>query len=74
MCARQMTRRTGLSQRSGEPGGLRVVEDHDVAGPHERHELTRCRRGDRLVLGSFGVAQRATVPWAAVQPVVQSLG
>ncbi len=62
------------AQRRGEPGGLRIVEDHDVPWADQRRELRRGRVGDGLVLGPLGVCEGTAIPGAAVQSVVQALG
>ena len=63
-----------LDQRRDHAGGLGVVQQHDVAGPHALREQVGVLGRDGLVDGPLGVAQRAAVAGEAVQAVVQALG
>ena len=38
MCARQITGTPALDRRGSMPGRLRIVQEHDVAGPQHRGE------------------------------------
>ena len=75
MCARQMSGTSHAARSAGSmPGGLGVVEDHDVAGPHRLGERLRVGLAAALVGGALRVAQRPAVAREAVEPVVQALG
>jgi hypothetical protein len=62
-----------LLQRAGEPGGLRVVKQGDVAGPEELVEGTGVPLHRRPVDGPLGVSERSAVARHAVEPVVDAL-
>ena len=76
MCARQITGHAGRGASGGQhAGGLRVVEDHDVARPdHLRSSAARVGRAPALVDGALRLAQRPAVAGDAVEAVVQALG
>ena len=67
-------RRAGVVDRGHQPGGLRIVQDHDVIGAHQLGELSRTRGQGALIDGAFIGPQWAPVSVDPVQMVVQPFG
>jgi hypothetical protein len=63
-----------LLQRRDHPGGLRVVDDDDVALLHALLQGGEVLGQGALVHGARGVVERAAVAGRAVQSVVDALG
>ena len=63
-----------LDQRRDHAGGLRIVQEDDVARPYALRQQLGVLGGDALVDGALGLAQRPAVARVAVQAVVQALG
>ena len=58
-----------------EPGGLRVVQDHDVAGANDRvRRVATLRRIDLVVVAMLGRAQRTAVAGGPVEMIVDAFG
>ena len=64
----------GLAQHPRQSGGLRVVQQDDVPGPHHRPEDLEVLGEHLVVVLLLGHAQRAAVAGHPVQHVVQPLG
>src|SRR5438876_483275 len=64
----------GPGERRHQPGRLRIVQQHQVAGAEPGRQLGRVLPQYRLVVLGFGRAQVAVVADRAVDPVVQPLG
>ncbi len=58
---------------AGHPGGLRVVQDHDVVGPQQRRQLVGGVAERRLVRAPRLVVERQAVAGGSVQAVVDAL-
>ena len=63
-----------LTQGTGEPGRLRVVEEDHVTGPHPVDHLLALLRQRGVVRRPRGGVEPAGVTGDAVQPVVDPLG
>ncbi len=63
----------GTGEGLGEPCGLGIVQQDDVARPDQRQQLIGVGAQDLLVVASFGAAERAAVAGRAVQVVVNAL-
>ena len=61
-------------ERRDESGRLRVVQDHDIAGAHARHQLGRIACHGRPIGLLFGGTERLPIAGIAVQEVVQPFG
>jgi hypothetical protein len=59
--------------RREHPGGLRVVEDHDVARPQHLHQRRGVGGAAAVVSAAFRLAQGTPVARHAMQPVVEAL-
>ena len=63
----------GARHRRGETGRLRVVDQDDVVGTHEREQFVGIAAQRLLVVAPLGVAEGAAVARRAVEPVVNAL-
>ena len=61
-------------QLGSKPDGLGVVQDHDVARADSLLQLGECLLLGLLVDPPDGLIQPASVPWPAVQQVMETLG
>jgi hypothetical protein len=66
-------RGTGRPQVGHEPGGLRIVHDHDVACLHALAEAGHVLFDHLLVEAAGALVERPPVAFAAVKPVVNPL-
>ena len=72
MWQRQTTMAPRRRRRGREPGGLRVVQHHDVAAPDQRRQLVGVVAQHALVDAALAGAERPAVALVAVQVVVDA--
>jgi hypothetical protein len=66
--------RAGVQQDLGETDRLRIVQQHDVAGPHQRREIRPVVTHGRLVDLPGPLVERRAVAGGSVQRVMDPLG
>jgi hypothetical protein len=57
-----------------DPGGLGVVNQHDITGLYQCAQLLGIPAEHPLVVGPLSLAERAAVAKGAIEPVVDPLG